>query len=60
MTDSTAAQSFHYCRLGSAPALSFILLFGWLVVLLYMLGTTAEDHFCPGALAGAARAERGH
>lgn len=29
------------------PIVSFVLLFLWLVVLLYMLGATAEDHFCP-------------
>lgn len=37
---------FHYCALGHVRPLSYVLLFGWLVVLLYMLGTTAEDHFC--------------
>jgi Ca2+/Na+ antiporter len=38
---------FHYCTLRGLQPLSYVLLFAWLVTLLYMLGSTAEAHFCP-------------
>ncbi|KAG0481286.1 hypothetical protein HPP92_012144 [Vanilla planifolia] len=36
-----------YCVLGDYPALAFVLLALWLLVLFYVLGNTASHYFCP-------------
>eukprot|EP00002_Diphylleia_rotans_P021974 TRINITY_DN4290_c0_g1_i1.p1 TRINITY_DN4290_c0_g1~~TRINITY_DN4290_c0_g1_i1.p1 ORF type:complete len:805 (+),score=184.59 TRINITY_DN4290_c0_g1_i1:63-2477(+) len=39
--------SFHYCDMDGSEAGSFVVLFGWLGVLFYLLGSTTEGFFCP-------------
>lgn len=36
-----------YCAFGFSPALGYIVLFLWLLILFYLLGNTASQYFCP-------------
>ena len=39
--------SFHYCVMAGAPAASYVILFGWLLIVFSLLASTADNFFVP-------------